>query len=615
MPITLSSIASATVAGATGPTGSIGVTGITGTTGATGITGIQGATGIATVPKIASISYPGDNTAANTDGGDVITLTGSGFSNTVTIIIDGAAVGSVTVVNDTTVTFVSPAEAAGSYIVYLINSDGSTAIAIPGIQYSGVPSWTTAAGSIGTLYETTAISNTFIATGDAPISYSLQSGTLPPGSTLSANGLLSGTSALTASSTTYTFTVRAADAENQDTDRQFSLTVNPDVVTWNSPPSGNTYTGDVNTAISSVTLNATSAIGYGVQYTANTLPTGLTLSGNTISGTPTVAGNTNTLLTATANTSSRFATRVINWSFSVPVTGTQRAIFGYGTTASYVSMTNLVSSTGVVASDTTGVGSARSRLGAAGYGTDKAIFGYGVGGMGETTITNLVSNTGVVASDVAGVGQKRYALAAAGYGGDKAIFGFGYYGGVNWSVTNLVSNIGVVATDTAGVGTARESLAAASYGTDKAIFGYGRTGSFGDSRRTNLVSNTGVVATDNTGVGTARAYLAAAGYGTDKAIFGYGYDGSVNFTHLSLTNLVSNTGVVASDTTGVGTARAYLAAAVYGIDKAIFGYGSGSAGNLSLTNLVSNTGVVATDTTGVGTARLQLAAAGYSTSA
>jgi hypothetical protein len=158
-------------------------------------------------------------------------------------------------------------------------------------------------------------------------------------------------------------------------------------------------------------------------------------------------------------------------------------------------------------------------------------------------------------------------------------------------------------------------LAAASYGTDKAIFGYGRTGSFGDSRRTNLVSNTGVVATDNTGVGTARAYLAAAGYGTDKAIFGYGYDGSVNFTHLSLTNLVSNTGVVASDTTGVGTARAYLAAAVYGIDKAIFGYGSGSAGNLSLTNLVSNTGVVATDTTGVGTARLQLAAAGYSTSA
>ena len=48
----------------------------------------------------------------------------------------------------------------------------------------------------------------------------------------------------------------------------------------------------------------------------------------------------------------------------------------------------------------------------------------------------------------------------------------------------------------------------------------------------------------------------------------------------------------------------------YGTQKAIFGYGSTGA-NVSMTNLVSNTGVVATDTTGVGTARNSLAAAGY----
>jgi hypothetical protein len=36
--------------------------------------------------------------------------------------------------------------------------------------------------------------------------------------------------------------------------------------------------------------------------------------------------------------------------------------------------------------------------------------------------------------------------------------------------------------------------------------------------------------------------------------------------------------------------------------KAIFGYG-GAASSYSLTNLVSDTGIVATDTTGVGTAR------------
>ena len=160
---------------------------------------------------------------------------------------------------------------------------------------------------------------------------------------------------------------------------------------------------------------------------------------------------------------------------------------------------------------------------------------------------------------------------------------------------------------------ARNSLSASyliptSNNTTKAIFGYGYNGSINLSM-VNLVSNTGVVANDTTGVGTARYLLAAAGYGTDKAIFGYGYNGSIN---LSITNLVSNTGVVANDTTGVGTARNNLAAAGYGTDKAIFGYGYTSA-NASMTNLVSNTGVVATDTTGIGTARNALAAAGYGT--
>jgi hypothetical protein len=74
---------------------------------------------------------------------------------------------------------------------------------------------------------------------------------------------------------------------------------------------------------------------------------------------------------------------------------------------------------------------------------------------------------------------------------------------------------------------------------------------------TNLVSNTGVVATDTTGVGSARSSLAAAGYDVDKAIFAYGSNGGP-------TNLVSNTGVVANNVTRVGTSRSNLAAAGYG---------------------------------------------------
>jgi len=285
---------------------------------------------------------------------------------------------------------------------------------------------------------------------------------------------------------------------------------------------------------------------------------------------------------------------------------TQKAIFGYGYNgSSALSITNLVSNTGVVSTDTTGVGSTRQLLAAAGYGSDKAIFGYG-SGASIYSLTNLVSNTGVVSTDTTGVGTARYYLTAAGYGFDTAIFGYGLNVSSVVSMTNLVSNTGVVSTDTTGVGTARYVPAAAVYGIDKAIFGYGIVS--GVVSMTNKVSNTGVVSTDTTGVGTARGYLAASGYGTDKAIFGYGYNATIP---ISMTNKVSNTGVVASDTTGVGTGRYGLAAAGYGSDKAIFGYGVYST-YYSLTNLVSNTGVVATDTTGVGTARYGLAAAGYS---
>ena len=292
-------------------------------------------------------------------------------------------------------------------------------------------------------------------------------------------------------------------------------------------------------------------------------------------------------------------------SYSSAVIATQKAIFGYGNAGATVSMTNLVSNTGVVATDTTGVGTVRRELAAAGYGSDKAIFGYGDNGP-ALSMTNLVSNNGVVSTDTTGVGTARAYLAAAGYGTDKALFGYGYMG-AGTSIANLVSNTGVVATDTAGVGTARWALAAAGYGNDKAIFGYGYVSGNPGVSMANLVSNTGVVATDTTGVGTARYVVAAAGYGVDKAIFGYGHNGG----NLSMTNLVSNAGVVATDTTGVGTSRYGLAAAGYGSDKAIFGYGYTNS-VVSMTNLVSNTGVVVTDTVGVGTVRYMLAAAGYS---
>ena len=284
---------------------------------------------------------------------------------------------------------------------------------------------------------------------------------------------------------------------------------------------------------------------------------------------------------------------------------TQKGIFGYGASSSlYQKMTNLVSNTGVVATDVSGVDPGRQSLAAASYGGDKAIFAFGVtSGANLTNASNLVNNSGVVQTEGTGVGTVRRELAAVTYGGDKAIFGFGYAGSYS-NLTNKVNNSGVIATDTTGVGSTRANLAATTYGsTGQALFGYGDTGSV--SSLTNLISNTGVVSADVTGVGTARGELAACAYGGDKGIFGYGVGNK------SMTNLVSNTGVVAADVSGVGTGRNLLAACAYGGDKGVFGYGHASADS-SLTNLVSNTGVVASDTTGVGTARRVLAAVGFS---
>jgi hypothetical protein len=107
-------------------------------------------------------------------------------------------------------------------------------------------------------------------------------------------------------------------------------------------------------------------------------------------------------------------------------------------------------------------------------GNPYGIFGFGNDGSSYVSLTNLVSDAGVVATDVTGVGTGRGGLAATQYGGDKGIFGFGYISPVT-AITNLVSNTGVVATDVTGVGSVRRELAACSFGGDKGIFGFGTT--------------------------------------------------------------------------------------------------------------------------------------------
>jgi hypothetical protein len=208
----------------------------------------------------------------------------------------------------------------------------------------------------------------------------------------------------------------------------------------------------------------------------------------------------------------------------------------------------------------------------------------------------------VVAADISHAGF--YGVqdtCAANYGTDKAFFQGGYSG----SATNqlsLVSNTGVVASQTNAGGTLL-GLAATGYGIDTAITLFGNftyeCGAtcpveiiYQPTTDTYKVSNTGVFTYVNVTAATAKAYNAAARYGVDKAISvcGGNYAG-----YVSTRNLISNTGVVAADTATLATAKRYVTGVKFGADRAIVAFGKLPAGNSKNYNLISNTGTVASD--------------------
>jgi hypothetical protein len=181
-------------------------------------------------PKISSISFPGVVTAVLPAGGETITITGSGFSNvggTPQVFVGTTVAPVVTYISSTSLTFTTPALSLGVYSLYVVNNDSGVGIYAPGINYSGTPTWTTAAGSIGSTQQGSSSSFTVVAISDSVVTYSIKAGSSLPG-TLSLNsstGAITGTAPTPANQTTYTFTLTATDRENQTTDRTFSITV------------------------------------------------------------------------------------------------------------------------------------------------------------------------------------------------------------------------------------------------------------------------------------------------------------------------------------------------------------------------------------------------------
>jgi hypothetical protein len=109
--------------------------------------------------------------------------------------------------------------ASNTYSLFTFNSAGAGAIFYSGVRFDPYPIWTT-----GTYAATGYVSTQLLVTGygSGSISFSVASGnTLPSGLSLSANGLITGTT----TANTFNFYVNATDSENEITTQQISLTV------------------------------------------------------------------------------------------------------------------------------------------------------------------------------------------------------------------------------------------------------------------------------------------------------------------------------------------------------------------------------------------------------
>ena len=142
---------------------------------------------------------------------------------------------------------------AGNYSLYIFNPDGSAAIYYSGVTFQPYPQWTTTSyNSSSVVYVQLLTSSTAV---EQPITYALVSGTLPTGTSLSANGLISGTATgITGAGQTFTFTVSATDIYNETTQSSITLTIsvtdqyfNQTTLLLNGETNTNTYIQDIST--------------------------------------------------------------------------------------------------------------------------------------------------------------------------------------------------------------------------------------------------------------------------------------------------------------------------------------------------------------------------------
>ena len=185
-----------------------------------------------TKPTVADVSQTITPATATT-----ISITGTNFVS-IPIVEFIKTDGSVTIANtvsftNSTTLSVNATLASGNYYVRIENPDGNAGRSSSNIiTASTAPSWTTNAGTLGTIAGNfSGTVATVAGTSDSTVSYSETTSVLTNASQANCS-LNSSTGAITTTDfggssttpTTYNFTLRLTDAEGQTADRNFSLT-------------------------------------------------------------------------------------------------------------------------------------------------------------------------------------------------------------------------------------------------------------------------------------------------------------------------------------------------------------------------------------------------------
>ena len=160
-----------------------------------------------------------------------VTITGTNFQSIPTVDAINASTGAITTAdsvaftNATTIVATFTLSVDGTYYLRAENNDGLAVRSTNALlTVSDAPAWTTAAGSLGTVAAAGTINFTVAATNAT--TFGVQSGSLPGGASLNTStGAITGTESGSTQSTTYTFTIRATDAQGQTADRQFTITI------------------------------------------------------------------------------------------------------------------------------------------------------------------------------------------------------------------------------------------------------------------------------------------------------------------------------------------------------------------------------------------------------